>query len=275
MGRRILNQSQMQEARRSIAFCYLCGQSLPPSGPGRRKLVTGEHIIPRTFLGPPPSKAAERWSAELDVHRLCEQTNKQRVDHWLKILQDIHNKPASDWPKPGHIRSMPGRPGVSFLPGASGPIPAFSGLLDVFDGVKQWIQGLHACLYHAYLWPDIHHLVLPPVPAFSSEPSGPPLQATEGQSQCTRTLVELATSKDKWNGLIAWGSAIQYRCVWWQCAALAGRPDWICFWTLRFPGVEDWSRHILGVGNERPWHGYYVLEKPPQAGGILVGSDFP
>lgn len=273
---RILSQKEMQDARQTIAFCYLCGKDLPPRGePGRRKQLIGEHVIPRTLLGNAPESQAEAWAVVLDVHRACEESTKQRADHWLKLLQDMHVKPASEWAKPGHVRDMPIRPSLLIHPQTGTAVTTFTGLGDLFAGVWRWIRGLHAALYREFLLPDVWHFSYPPVPACSSQESGPTIEDTETQSHLIRSSIGLAESLGKWDGITAWGGAARYRCTWWQCAALKGKPNWICFWTLSFPRLEEWSRQVLPRGSERPWHGNYACAERPNHVAWLQSEDFP
>lgn len=276
MNHRILSQNEMQHIRRAIDFCYICGSPLPARGEqSRRREVIGEHVVPRVLLSSEPNDQRDRWGVELDVHSCCEQANKQDIDHWLKMLQQMHNEAKEDWPKPGHIRNMPLVPGLVFDALSGSAFPGFSGLGDLFDGVWRWVSGLHVALYGQYLPSATWHLVLPPVPACCSDPSGPSLEDTETQSRLTRKTIERAVAMDKWDGITAWGGALQYRCVWWQLHRPNTDPKWVCFWTLSFPGLEEWSRLVLPAGEDRPWHGSYVLDDHPADASCLVSDDFP
>jgi hypothetical protein len=273
---RILLQKDMRDTRQSIAFCYLCGKGLPPRGEtGRRQQVIGEHVIPRTLLGDAPQSQAEAWAVELDVHRACEQSTKQGADHWLKLLQEMHVKPRAEWGKLGHFRNMPIRPSLVIHRQAGNVVTTLAGLEKLFEGVWRWVRGLHAAVYREFLPSDILHFSYPPVPVCSSQDAGPTIEQTEMQSRLTRSSIDLAESLDKWDGVTAWGGAVRYRCVWWECAALKGKPNWICFWTLSFPCLEEWSRQVLPRGSERPWHGNYVCATRPDNAAWLKSEDFP
>lgn len=273
---RILSQKKMRDIRGSIAFCYLCGGSLPPRGqPGRRQQVIGEHVIPLILLGDAPKSQAEMWAVELDVHRQCEQLSKQQVDHWLKLLQEMHIKPGDEWPKPGHLRNMPIYPSQVIHPQIGESVPAFGGCSELFEGVWRWVRGMHAALYLQFLPSGIQHYSYPPVPACSSQHDGPSITETEIQSHLILSTIDIAESLDKWDGIKAWNDALYYRCVWWHCATLKGKPDCICFWALTIPRLSEWSRQVLPPGSERPWHGNYICAARPNEAACLKTEDFP
>jgi hypothetical protein len=170
---------------------------------------------------------------------------------------------------------MPLVPGLVYDASSGSAFPGFSGLGDLFDGVRQWISGLYSALYMQYLPLAAWHLVLPPVPACCSDPSGPSLADTEIQSSLTRKTIERAVALDKWDGVTAWGGALRYRSVWWQMLRPNADAKWVCFWTLSFPGLEEWSCLVLPAGEDRPWHGSYVLDDQPAEASSLAGEDLP
>ncbi len=274
---RILSQKKMRDTRQSTAFCYLCGGGLPPRGkPGRRQQVVGEHVIPRILLGDAPKSQAETWAVKLNVHRQCEQQLKQHADHWLKLLQEMHVKPSDEWAKPGHLRNMPIYPSQVLHPQTGDPVPAFAGCSELFDGVWRWIRGMHAALYLQFLPSDVPHCSYPPVPACSSQHGGPTIAETEMQSHLILSIIDLATKTlDKWDGVTAWSGVVVYRCVWWKRSALEGKPNWICFWALTFPRLNEWSRQLLPRGSERQWHGNYACAARPTEAACLETEDFP
>jgi len=69
---RIVTQSEAQERRRAVTFCYLCGRDLTDGDK-----TTREHIVPRAVLGTQPSPA---WAVVLDVHENCERRDKRGSD---------------------------------------------------------------------------------------------------------------------------------------------------------------------------------------------------
>jgi len=266
----------MRDGRSRVRFCYICGKHLPTRGePGSRREVVGEHVIPRTLLGPQPANHSERWSVELDVHRACEANEKQQVDHLNKLLQEMHVKSPEQWADRGHIRRIGLQVGMLANMVTRTGVPTFSGVAPLLDGAWRWIRSLHAALYAQHLPHDTWHLAMPPVPTFSSRPNGPTLQEVETQTWVTRSVMTHALSHDKWDGITGWGRQLQFKCVWWRCADLQGKPDWVCFWTLAFPGLREWSQQVLGPGQERPWHGSYVCGQRPQFSSYLESQDLP
>jgi len=195
-------------------------KSLPAK---QARKTSAEHIIPRSLLGPKPTEEAEKWSPILDVHRQCEST-KQEVDSWNKILHDLHTKPTSDWPDFGHVRGTGVKPEIRFDSFAQLPVPVLSGIGPLLNGVWQWIRGLHAVLYERFLPVTTRHFVLPPVPAFGGKLKGPTLNDTERMSSLTRDVLKLALSRDKWDGITAWGGGLKYRCIWWKQIATSTPP---------------------------------------------------
>ena len=273
---RILSQEEMQVTRRSIAFCYLCGEDLPPCNkPGVRQQIIGEHVIPRSLLGNVPKNQTRTWPIKLDVHHQCEQLGKQKVDNWLKLFQEMHTKPSDKWPKPGHLRNMPISPSQVIQRQTGNAVPAFSGCTELFEGVWRWIRGLHAALYLQFLPEDLWHRSLPPVPACSIQSGGPTLENTETDSKWILITMRLAESLDKWDGITTWRGAVQYRCVWWQTATATEKRNWKCCWTLSFPHLAEWSRQLLPAGSERPWHGHYASVSRPNKATFLETKDIP
>lgn len=275
MFQRILSQKQMQVARRSISFCYLCGKNISQCDEtGAQQPTTGEHVIPQSLLGNAPENQSEAWAVILDVHEKCEQSKKQKVDHWLKLFQQIHVQSNHEWPKHGHLRNMPIRPLQITHSQINHAIPAFTGCSQLFQGVWQWVRGLHTALYFQFLPEDTWNCSIPPVPACSLQSNGPTIEETETLSSLIRSSISLAQSHDKWDGITAWNAAIKYRCVWWQCTATE-KPRWMCFWQLSYPHLTEWSRQVLPAGSERPWHGCYDLNLRPKDSTFLETDDFP
>ncbi len=270
-NRRILTQKAMREARSQVDFCYLCGELLPPKGtPGRPAKITGEHVVPRGLLGAAPNDDA--WVVELDVHRQCEATKKQRDDSMLTLLQRIHVDPVKGWPRGGHLRALNLQPGLIFPGGGVAPIPAFQGLECILPGAWTWVRGMHAALYARFLPDDVHHAAMPPVPACDSE-RDPSMEIAEKGSWLFRTFVQVSVDRAKWDGVSAWGNRLLYRCAWYHCPGTPAHPPWVCFWTLVFPGVLQWSRGVLGDADKRPWHGFYTLNARPANASVLDSTD--
>jgi len=277
MGRRILTQKTMREVRTRVVFCYLCGASLPPRRlPGYRENVLGEHVIPRSLLGTPPVEVKDRWAVELNVHRACEQRHKQEGDHFVRLLHSIHLNPPEEWAKTGHIRRTGVRPTIAIDSDRRLAVPALSGITPMLTAVWRWVTGVHAALYGTPLDAGDHwSRVLPPVPAFGDDAQGVPLEICEEHSRLIMQVLQIAVRRDKWDGIVAWGTAVDFRCVWWKRPHNRRKPPWVCFWALIVPGVIDWSRQVLPGGMERPWHGSFVCQEAPPACSVLSPEDFP
>lgn len=263
----------MQRARRAIEFCYLCGQRLPAKGQRRNSLITREHVIPQIMLGPRPTAEQDRWSLILDVHQDCERVIKQGNDHILKLVQQMHIEPLEDWPKLEQLRALPMRRSVLYDPSTGMSVPTFTDCPGLFECVWTWVLGLHASLYGTFLNRDTWHLLFPPVKIGSSQIGGWTVKETEFQSSIIRDVLAHAEKIDKWDGISAWGSAVEYKCVWWRVPKEGLELKWLCYWTLLMPGVLEWSRRVQGVGDERPWHGYYACSEKPSQAALIRGCD--
>lgn len=267
---RILTQHDMQAVRRAIDFCYLCGQPLPERRRGTGSGVVGEHVVPRSLLGDPPTPGA--WPVILDVHEDCEDTLKRGRDHWASTLQAINTVSPTDWPEWGHVRGLPIEP-VVLLDEVSGKvIPAFTGIGAILHGIATWVRGFHAALYRLPLPDDVAIHVRPPVPACSS--TGPTtLQLTEDLASASVQVVMAATLTDQWDGIQAWGDELRYYCTWWNLGRLdGGDGPWTCFWVLTFPGVLEWSSTV--TESVRPWNGHYEMPAPPPGAGCVSQDHF-
>ena len=228
--------------------------------------------MPRSLLGNAPKNQSEAWAVKLDVHEKCEQADKQKVDHWLKLFQQIHVQPSHKWAKPGQLKNMSIHPAQIIQSHMSGAVPVFTGCSELLQGVWQWVRGLHAALYLEFLPSDTWHCPFPPVPACSTQNNGPTLEETETMSYIVLSRICLAKSHDKWDGITAWNDTMQYKCVWWQCTA-GEKTRWICFWTLSYPHLTEWSRQVLHAGSERPWHGCYASKSRPKDSTVLETDD--
>ena len=227
----------MRRRRREMRCCYLCAEGLPPRGPGYRKLVSGEHVVPRALLGPPPRAAHEAWPVKLDVHRDCERKKKQPYDWAPATLARISTSPPSEWPLRGELRRLNLEPTLTRIAEGQPFLPTLSNAAPVLEGVATWIRGMHAALYDEFIPASPRNAVFPPVPAASPE-HGIPFLETEQWSWIVRTAVERATSLDKWDGIRAWGGRLRYRCVWFS-GPIAGVTTHVCLWCLYISGVSS------------------------------------
>jgi hypothetical protein len=81
---RVTTQTEAQAIRRTVQFCYLCGEALPELR--RQKTVSTEHVLPRALL---PEATPGSWPIVLDVHRNCEIDGKRESDSWIKLYRDF------------------------------------------------------------------------------------------------------------------------------------------------------------------------------------------
>ncbi len=248
----------MQIASRRLTFCYLCNNRLAGAGPTIR-----EHVIPSALLGPSPVESRDQWPVVVPAHKKCDERLKQTSDRWIKILADIHTKGSADWAGPDRVLEMPARPALLEGVGGENPVPIFTGLGEVISGGKSWIRGLHAALHNTPIQLNSRMAVFPPVPAAGENGREPTFEQSESMSSLIRCYVSHASAIGKWNGITAWGGTLRFLTVWTS--------TW-CMWTLTFHGVEEWSRNVNGVGNDRPWCGFYESEPPPGAA-ILSETD--
>ncbi len=275
--RRIVTQKAMWDARRSVRFCYLCGRSLPPlDEKQRRSKVVGEHVIPKSFLREPPDRADERWPVELEVHKECEQEKKRERDHFASLMHSIHLKPVEEWASVGHFRRLALKPKIGIDPDHPVAVPLLEGIAPVLDGVWQWIRGLCVAVYQEPLGAtELWSRVLLPVPAFGDGEGGVPLDMHENAARLTMQVMRMAIARDRWDGISAWGGAIDFRCVWWKRATDGLKPPWVCFYALVVPGVLDWSHKVLVREMVRPWCGTFALQQCPNESSVLEAGDFP
>ena len=258
----------MQKARYRAACCYLCNQSLPPrSSPEFKLHVMGEHVIPRELLGEMPDRPQDRWPIELDVHEACERENKERHDHFMKLFMDVQTKPFGQWPK-SHLRASALKRSAIVFPVAKAFIPMLSGMEKLCEAVWMWVRGMHMALYGQGISLDANWSVIPPVPASIKGH----LQSLKGFEELAKGIlssVTYAVRTDQWDGVVAWGAEVDYRCAWHCDASRAERERWDCFWSLIIPGVLKWSQSALEE-NQRPWLGCYLPGNPPKSVSSIV-----
>jgi len=272
VARRIETQQAMQQARRGLSFCYLCGSALPSKRRGATCGIVGEHVIPRALLGEP--LAMQCWPVVLDVHTVCEESIKSQQDSWISALQAMHTLAPENWPAPGHVRGLPVTAELVSIPEFEDPVPAFQGVQNLLRGVASWIRGFHAALYRESLQTDVVIHALPPVPAMGKE-SGLTLHFVEEFSSMIIRAVHAAVISDRWDGINAWCGELRYFCTWWRRSQPnSDDPErWICYWTLTYPGVLDWSRSVTNF-YVRPWHGYYELAERPTDSSVVTQREF-
>ena len=266
---RIDSQKKLHKARRKIEFCYLCGKSLPSRRSREWKRgVTNEHVIPKSLLRESPSNPRDSWRVVLDVHSACEKSAKQKGDELLALLHKINTIPPSEWPKTGRIRKLGFAPAVFEMPDGTG-VPAMTNAARIIRGAWNWIRGLHAVLYSEFIPHEMTCTVLPPVPAYDTKPGGAPHEETDFFSLAVRKLAALGLEGGSWDGIVALGGQLRYACRWFAHQEATAREQWCCLWVLVLPDVLEWSRSVLPVGQERPWHGGYITGECPRDATII------
>ncbi len=269
MGVCIATQKEMLDRRRSIANCYICGTPLPPKGPGWRKKVTLEHVIPRALL-----RAVEvpngAWPVALYVHRQCETEHKQHRDQLVKVIQQLGRNIGS-WSQE-EIGLLLREVKVSTdLDREEKRIPYITGADSAMQAPVLWARGMHATLYGMTLPSDMGYITNPPVPIWS-EKDGDVLAGLgnyEDRRRVILGLIRVAIQSDKVDEVQAWNGNVLYQCA-WRTALLRHDGHWGCMWALEVPGTNDWAMKATGI--DSPWHGYYESNQlPPQAS--TVGQD--
>ncbi|TWT40928.1 hypothetical protein RAS1_36160 [Phycisphaerae bacterium RAS1] len=263
VARRITTQQQLAIAADRIAFCYLCGETLPARKPGWKKHLSREHVVPRSILG---AGATGAFPIVLWVHRTCDAAKKEQGDYCLTILQRFSVPPYPITRR--DVRTMNLRPDLLFT--KNDAIPVLTGIGGTIDATWPWVRGLHAVLYAEFLPHDSQRLTFAPVPACSPE-RREDLERRERFGPLLRQLLRRAMSLNKFDRVRAWGGALRYDCCWVRnlhdCRVL-------CVWQLETPRVREWSRGVLGAENERPWHGLYFAQSFPPQASVFESEDF-
>lgn len=267
--KRISQQSQMQQARKRVTFCYLCGDALPSSKAERRAEVSYEHVIPKQLFDGVDVADSDKWLVGLDVHSSCDRKNKQKFDN---NYQRLHRLCVSDGQGPIQGPRKGGFPATPDV--TDGQTPVFRNMNWLFDSVKLWLRGIHAALYSECLPISTSHLVIPPVPAFGGGPEGMPLVEVEKASLRIKEVLKRSHKLDRWDGVSAWGGHLQYCCVWWKRRAKNKEPVWECIWGLSFPGVLQWSAQTPSLTGPRPWLGQYIATTVPSIASKLTLDQF-
>jgi hypothetical protein len=269
MAKRITNQQQMQEARRSVDFCHICGQSLHGAR-GQKGKVMDEHVIPQGIYGPMPANPRDRWRIVLDAHTACESKLKQPADGEAVTEHRFQSRDANR-PKDGQIRKLGYK-----LVWVQGPDGRARPAVDVPGGneraVGYWVGGIHAALYAIPINTAGGFFALPPAPVADCALGSEDELAERGD--VIRNRVVAAVAWDNWDGVDAWGGGVRYRCVWWkQPDARDNEDSWVCAWTLSSPAVESWAQ-LVTPGVARPWHGFYTQPELPEGASHVTDQFF-
>lgn len=259
----------MNDRRRLASLCYLCGRHLPSrSTRGWKRELSGEHVVPRSLLGPPPANAADRWAVELWVHARCEARQKRERDTFIKQLQRINAEPPDTW-RHSDLAAMRGKFGLLTVANGLPPVPAFKDIASAQHGVWTWVRGMHLALYNEYVDDQNPSRVLPPVPGLTLGKSVDRVKLLYQQEQDSNIImgtVDASIVHDRWDGIDAWGRKLCYRCVWFGRGNRKTRA-YMCFWALAYPGVFAWSRSV--TSHIRPWHGMYARTDLPDSASVI------
>lgn len=236
---------------------------------GSRKLVSREHVVPSSLLGPAPDSPRDRWPIVLKVHRDCELNQKRERDAWINAIHKIHIGSHRDRKALSNVCNS----GISarIVEISKGVfVPALTNVSGVLHGVWRWVRGLHSALYGAYLHDNAGGTLFPPVPAFSDS-DGLTFRSAEEMSEFIRHLVADGEGRGACDVLSAWGRHVVFKACWQRFMIDPPHPQegFICAWTLSVPGLDEWSRLVLPRGLERPWHGFYGLPVPPCTASIV------
>jgi hypothetical protein len=253
---RIETQKAMQEAAKSLRFCYLCGQEFAGRAP-----TQVEHVVPRGLVSEAgPDKGL--WPIALRVHPRCEERLKKAHDQELVILQRGNTSDPTRLGRQDRAR-MRKAIAKATLDGVPDGVPAIAAE-GGFQSIWQMVRGMHASLYRSHLPADTNHRVLSPVPSFSSKSKLSMEEQIEWANSVTDKVlrgISAAIRADEWDGVSAWGKEVRYRCVWHVLPHDVPAPRSMCLWVLDTPQSLAWAE--LVVGRPVPWHGVYRLADPP------------
>jgi len=258
--RRILTQSEMDRVKRSFENCYICGAALANQGP-----CQGEHVIPKSMLGPLPALDADRWPVVLPAHRECDATRKRQGDVLARSIIQGHNLGAASLP-PEDLAEFYKH--LSIEPEFAGDVerrPAISGMAPVLDSMSLWAKGMYAATYAALLDDTTTCTVIPPVPTCMSNASLDEnnrfIAAGETVAHAIEDILAACDTLDCWDGVVAWGRTLSFQCVWMLPHSLENPARARCVWRLDFFGVRQWSKTVCAV--PRPVAGVFETQSMP------------
>ncbi len=268
----LLTQKAMTDRRRSLSHCYVCSSPLPPKTPGWRQRVVGDHVVPRTLLGPPPRSTRDAWAVELFIHKECEERHKRARDQLAKVVQAIATGDRDSWdPSDVAMLAKSIRAETYERPGDV-PVYAFSGIENVILAANLWSRGMHAALYGQVPPATLGHVTQAPVPVWSDRTETPDdgLMGYEQRRDWILRPIRVAIHTRTADRVCAWGGQLTYECT-WRPALIKRSGPWCCVWALGFPGVSHWAVSVRGV--DTPWHGYYETQDLPKGASVLQQED--
>lgn len=255
----VTTTQQLEQVRRNIIICYLCGEPLPDNR--RTDNIQAEHVIPRVVLRLNPTPSATPLI--LDVHADCD-VKKSKKDEDFGILNKVLHKG-------GEFRNLQEQNIVrkQFNIDEDNPLRDDQGFYIIqinkncTEAAFEWIRGIHTALYGAFLPPDtIHRVYIPGREAFHNEctPDIDALLKSEVNSKNIKiaTVLTLMGMKLKENVdyISFWCGQCHYACVW-----IRHESSWRCHWILSIPG--DIAHSFASGGLPLPWSGSYDLTDAP------------
>jgi hypothetical protein len=262
---RIHTQQDMRRATDALRQCYLCGKDLQEKG-GSVATLQREHVIPMSHLRLAKG-TGDRFPVLARVHSHCDQTLKKRLDEAAGSILRIHGKPSEPLNRSdiafAHSRLDMG------VDGRGCPVPFIKDVGDVRDAASVWVRGFHALLYGVALQSDVRIRVVPPVPRAKVAEGRVIFIEQDGHDAAkVSTFMRVASVVDQWDGITAWGSTLEYKCVW-------VRPQrcrwWSCVWTLEYSATRQWSASVCE--EPAPWFGSYFSNRLPATASRLSARD--
>lgn len=259
----VTKESEMQQIRKEVTFCYLCGCCLH-SGRRSKNGNNRDHILPQALFGAPPT--SEAWRPILNAHVQCHEETKNKEGEEVAVLlhkfQTLDGKLAEkNWAS--NLKALGLELRKEFDPHIGETLHLVKGFGSAHDAVWHWIRGLHAVLYREYLPPLMKHRAFAPMGEANIPDSGDskrrigPEEIFKEKTTISEVL-SVACHNAQFDGVRCWGNRCQYMCVWAQI----DRQSPFCMWSLLYDGVTDYAKGAPFSGT--PWMGIYECVRPPK-----------
>jgi hypothetical protein len=204
----------------------------------------------------------------LPVHRVCENTRKRDRDQLLKVVLAKHLDPTGRW-NPSDLSSIVRNTPLSLVEVDGQQVPVMNNAHLLMGGAWMWVRGLYAALYDIPLDEDALRVIVPPVPAFSTQRSMPVREQIAEMTHAGQVVMQAVMAGiafDVVDAVSAWGKSLRFWCVWLRGSSSEMGP--LCAWTLVYPGVLEWSE--MTGGDSHPWHGFFYAPIP--TGASVIGD---
>jgi len=251
-------KSDLQNARKSVRFCYLCGRILKQASITRNTEINADHVIPKGILN--LLKPDDAMPLILDVHSSPCHSDKSTIDNDISVLNRMMYS-GPDYisiEDQGTLRRIfefqnchlcdDGRFAVKLA-------------YDPCDAVWNYVRRIHAALYHSFLPDNTRKYVYSPGPDGSPGPSATQAQIQEARnrSHYLKTNIALWTMAMSYynctDKLSCWNDACQYESIWTNHKGM-----YRCYWILSLPG--DMGYGISCGDIPLPWCGWYDIKQP-------------